>query len=79
MKTTFLVCFALFVALVWFIGTHGGDAHSASLTDAQAASQAAALAGQVVAANGSTAIYTPLLFATAANLAASNVSTNSAN
>ena len=79
MKTTFLVCFALFAALVWFIGTHSGDAHSASLTDVQSASQAAALAGQAAAANGSTAIYTPLLYAAAANIAASNVSTNSAN
>lgn len=81
MKTTFLVCFALFAALVWFIVTHSGDAHSSapSLTDAQAASQAAALAGQVAAANGNTAIYTPLLFAAAANLSAANASTNSAN
>ena len=70
----------LFAALVGFIATHSGDAHSSapSLTNAQAASQAAALAGQVAAANGNTAIYTPLLFAAAANLAAANASTNSA-
>lgn len=73
---TFIACFALFAAIIWYIGTHGGNAKSQPLTNAQAASQAAALVGQVAAANGGTAIYTPLLYAAAANLAAS---TNSAN
>ena len=73
---TFIACFALFAALIWYVGTHGGHAQSQPLTNAQAASQAAALAGEAAAANGSTAVCTPLLYAAAANLAAS---TNSAN
>lgn len=83
MKTflTFLISAAAMALFIWYIGTHGhnGNTKIQPLTNAQAASQAAALAGQVAAANGNTAIYTPLLYAAAANLAASNVSTNSAN
>ena len=78
MKTffIFLVTAAVMVLFIWYIGTHDSNAQSQPLTNAQATSQAAALAGQVAAANGGTAIYTPLLYAAAANLAAS---TNSAN
>ena len=81
MKTffIFLVSVAIMALFIWYIGTHGGHAQSQPLTNAQATSQAAALAGQVAAANGGTAIYTPLLYAAAANLAASDASTNSAN
>lgn len=76
---TFIACFALFAALIWYIGTHGGHAQSQPLTNAQASSQAVALARVAAGMNGNTAIYTPLLYAAAANLAASNASTNSAN
>ena len=82
MKTffTFLISAAAMGLFIWYIGTHGHNSNTKiqPLTNAQAASQAAALAGQVAAANGNTAIYTPLLFAAAANLAAANASTNSA-
>ena len=83
MKTffTFLISAAAMGIFIWYIGTHGhnGNSKYQPLTNAQTASQAAALAGEVVTANGNTAIYTPLLYAAAANLAASNVSTNSTN
>ena len=83
MKTffTFLISVIAMALFIWYIGTHGhnGDTKIQPLTNAQSASQAAALAGQVAAANGNTAIYTPLLYAAAANLAAANVSTNSVN
>lgn len=83
MKTffTFLVSTAAMTIFIWYIGTHGHNDNTQiqPLTNAQMASQAAALAGQVAAANGNTAIYTPLLYAAAANLAAANTPTNSAN
>lgn len=83
MKTffTFLISVVAMALFIWYIGTHGhnGDTKIQPLTNAQAASQAVALAGQAAAANGNTAIYTPLLYAAAANLASANVSTNSAN
>jgi len=72
---TFLVCFLLFAAGIYYIATHSGNpSPAAPLTNAQAASQACALAGEVAAANGGTALYTPLLFAAAAQL---NAVTNS--
>lgn len=83
MKTffTFLISAAVMALFIWYIRTHGhnGNTQIQPLTNAQAASQAAALAGQVAAANGNTAIYTPLLYAAAANLAAANTPTNSPN
>ena len=78
MKIVLTLTVVVFALFVWFIGTHGTNENSKSvqLSNAQAASQAAALAGQVAAANANTAIYTPLLFSAAANLnAASNLST----
>ena len=83
MKTffIFLISAAAYVLLIWYIGTHdhNGNAKIQPLTNTQASSQTVVLVGVAAGMNGSTAIYTPLLYAAAANLAASDASTNSTN